>query len=364
MATLNKFVPPVTFHPGITLSEKLQELGMGIKEFAIRTSKPEKTIIAIINGKSSVTSDMAVAFESVTKIPAHFWLNKQRAFDEYIARKKREEQLVSAYDWARSFPLNNMIHLGWITSEKTIESKVKALFSFFQISTVKAWEDYYLNQQLKIAFRISLNNTKEPYAISAWLRQGELQATELNTPPFSDKALREALPQIKTLVVKHPKDFAQKLQEICASVGVKLVYTPCLPKAPINGSTRWINDTPCIQMTGRHKRNDIFWFTFFHELGHILLHGKKDIFLEDIEYADKETDKELEADDFASKTLLTQANENEIIENGDFSKRSICLYAEKFNTHPGIIVGRLQHKKIIPFTKNTDLIEKIELFKR
>ena len=75
MATLKKFVPPVEFHPGITLSEKLKEMGMSVKEFAVRTSKPEKTIFAVIGGKSSVTSDMAVAFESVTKIPAHFWLN-------------------------------------------------------------------------------------------------------------------------------------------------------------------------------------------------------------------------------------------------------------------------------------------------
>lgn len=90
MATLKKFVPPVEFHPGITLSEKLKEMGMSVKEFAVRTSKPEKTIFAVIGGKSSVTSDMAVAFESVTKIPAHFWLNMQRGYDEYIARQREK----------------------------------------------------------------------------------------------------------------------------------------------------------------------------------------------------------------------------------------------------------------------------------
>lgn len=278
MATLKKFVPPVEFHPGITLSEKLKEMGMSVKEFAVRTSKPEKTIFAVIGGKSSVTSDMAVAFESVTKIPAHFWLNMQRGYDEYIARQKREEQLSSAYEWARSFPLAKMMEFGWIPVVKNSEDKVKALLSFFQVSTEKAWEDYYLNQQLKVAFRISLTGTKEPHAISAWLRQGEIQAAEMEVNEFSEKALREAIPAMKELCARQPADFAQVLQEECAKVGVKLVYTPCLPKAPINGSTRWINDVPCIQMTGRHKRNDIFWFTFFHELGHILLHGKKTYF--------------------------------------------------------------------------------------
>jgi addiction module HigA family antidote len=362
MATLNKFVPPVEFHPGITLSEKLKEMGMSVKEFAVRTSKPEKTIFAVIGGKSSVTSDMAVAFESVTRIPAHFWLNIQRGYDEYVARQKREEQLTSAYEWACSFPLAKMMELGWIPKVETPEEKVKALFSFFQVSTVKAWEDYYLNQQLKVAFRISLNNTKEPHAISAWLRQGEIQAARLEVCEFSEKTLRETIPAMKSLCAKQPADFAVALQDLCAKAGVKLVYTPCLPKAPINGSTRWINDVPCIQMTGRYKRNDIFWFTFFHEMGHILLHGKKDIFLEDIEYADKQKQKEAEADAFSSRILLSQSEENEIIKHGDFSADTIRYYADKFNVHPGIIVGRLQHKKVIPFNALSNLIEKIELF--
>ncbi len=362
MTTLKKFVPPMAFHPGVTLSEKLKEMGMSVKEFAVRTSKPEKTIFAVISGKSSVTSDMAVAFESVTKIPAHFWLDIQRRYDEHVARQKREEQLSSAYEWARSFPLTNMMKLGWIPMVKTAEEKVKALFSFFQISTEKAWEDYYLNQQLKVSFRISLNNTKEPHAVSAFLRQGEIQAAKKEASEFSEKALRGAIPAMKKLCAEQPRDFAIDLQKLCALAGVKLVFTPCLPKAPINGSTRWINDVPCIQMTGRYKRNDIFWFTFFHELGHILLHGKKDIFLEDIEYADKQVQKEKEADDFSSRTLLPQPEESLIIKQGDFSADKIRYYAKEFNVHPGIIVGRLQHKGVIPFTAHSDMKVKIELF--
>jgi HTH-type transcriptional regulator / antitoxin HigA len=303
MATLRKFVPPVEFHPGITLDEKLKEMGMGVKEFAIRTSKPAKTIFAVINGKSNVTSDMAVAFESVTKIPAHFWLNIQSGYDEYIARKKKEEQLMSEYEWARSFPLKRMMEYGWITSSKSEEETVKSLLSFFQVSSSKGWEDYYLHQQLKVAFRLSLSTTKEPHAISAWLRQGEIQAAEIESAKFSEKTLREAIPDMKLLCAEHPADFANALQKKCAKAGVKLVYTPRLPKAPISGSTRWINNTPCIQMTDRYKGNDAFRFTFFHELGHILLHGKKDIFLEDIEYGDKQKEKENEADAFSSRIL-------------------------------------------------------------
>ena len=136
MATFRKFVPQIEFHPGLTLSEKLEEMEMSVKEFALRTSKPEKTIFAVIGGNSSVTPDMAVAFESVTKIPAHFWLNIQRGYDEYVARKRREEQLALDYEWVRTFPLAKMTELGWIPAVTTPEEKINALLSFFQISTV------------------------------------------------------------------------------------------------------------------------------------------------------------------------------------------------------------------------------------
>ena len=92
--TKNQYIPQVVFHPGETLAEKLEEMGMGPKEFAVRTGKPEKTISEILNNKSSITPEMAVQFESVTKIPARFWLNRQRSYDEYMARKKRKRMIL------------------------------------------------------------------------------------------------------------------------------------------------------------------------------------------------------------------------------------------------------------------------------
>jgi HTH-type transcriptional regulator/antitoxin HigA len=85
MATVNEFFTDIAFHPGETLAEKLDELKMGPKEFAIRSGKPEKTIIGILKGESSITPEMAVLFESVLKIPARFWIKRQYAFDEYKA---------------------------------------------------------------------------------------------------------------------------------------------------------------------------------------------------------------------------------------------------------------------------------------
>jgi HTH-type transcriptional regulator / antitoxin HigA len=360
LATINQYLPQIAFHPGETLSEKLEELGMGPKEFAVRTGKPEKTIIAIIKGNSSITAETAVQFEHVLKISAHFWLNIQREYDEFIAREERKTLLRDSIEWARQFPLAEMIKKGWLPQNKSIESRTADLLAFFSISNQAAWEDYYLNQQLKVAFRISLAHTKDPYAISAWLRKGDLQASELQAADYNQKDFKYALPEIKTVMARHPTDFAKKLQSTCLAAGVKVVYTPCLPKAPIVGSTRWINDTPLIQLSGRYKRNDSFWFTFFHEAGHIILHGKKDIFLEKTDYSDFDKNKEEEADDFAIKWTLTKEEEQEIIDSAPLTEPDIKSFAKKFNTHPAIIIGRLQHEELIPYGLGRQFLKPVE----
>ena len=359
MTKQNQYFPQSVPHPGETLEEKLKEMKMGPKEFALRTGKPEKTIIEVLNGKSSITPDMAILFENVTKIPANFWMNHQMGYDEYIARKKRKAAIDDAVAWAKNFPLTDMIKKGWLPPAATIQAKTMEILAFFGFSNPDAWEEYYFKQQLKVAFRISLAHTKEPYAISAWLRKGELQAAALKALEYSEKKFKDALPQLKSLMAEHPTDFFNQLQRICLEAGVKVVHTPCINKAPINGSTRWINDTPLIQLTGRYKRNDSFWFTFFHEAGHILLHGKKEIFLENLEYSDKDKAKEKEADSFAIKWTLTEEQELETLASTPLTKERIRYFAQKFNTHTAIIIGRLQHKKKIPYSLGSEYIEPV-----
>lgn len=294
-----KSVPTVAFHPGKTLTEKLKEMDMSVREFALRTSKSEKTIFAIINGSSSITSDMAIAFEIVTRMPAQFWLNKQRDYDEYVARTRREAIIKEAHDWASRFPFDKMAELGWVEPCDNLGDKVQALFNYFQFSTVKAWYGCYYKKRLKVAFSISLNSVKEPYAIAAWLRQGELQAETITVDKFTYNNLKLAINEMKALMDSGTADFVSGIQPICARLGVKLIFTPCLPMAPIKGATRWINGAPCIQMADIHYEHDTFWLAFFHGVGHILLHGKKDLFLEGIDY-DSEKTKEKEAEDFAA----------------------------------------------------------------
>jgi len=343
MAKQNEYVPQSVPHPGETLAEKLEELGIGPKEFAVRTDKPEKTITAVLKGKSSITPDMAILFEKILYIPAHFWLNKQLRYDEYVARAKNKVTVKDSVSWAKKFPFADMVGKGWLPNFSGIEERTEALLSFFRLSNADSWQDYYFGQKLKLDFRISLTNTHEPHAISAWLRQGEIAAEKLIAPAFDEKKFKEILYEIKTLMATDSKPFS-KLPELCLTAGVKVVYTPCLPKAPISGSTRWINDTPLIQLSGRYNRIDSFWFTFYHEAGHILLHGKKDIFLEEVDYTGKDSGKEDEANAFAEKWTLSLDEEAEILEVFSIDDEVIERFAKKFNTHPAIIVGRLQRR--------------------
>ncbi len=368
-AKQNQYHPEIVFHPGETLSEVLDEWGMGPKEFSIRTNKPEKTIIAILKGDSSITPEMAVVFEHVLKVPAHLWLSLQSAYNEYVARVENLSSVEKAIEWTKLFPVKDMVRLGWLKRTSTWFDKTSELFSFFGVSNPTAWQDYYCNQKLKVAFRISLYHTQQPYAISAWLRHGEICAKRISANIYSEPQLRALLPKIKDLMINHNSDLFSNLQDLCLSVGVKLIYTPCLPKAPISGSTRWLGNNPVIQLSGRYKRNDIFWFTFFHEIGHILLHGKKEIFLEgsdhldDIEEAgaiEEIKKKEIEADEFAVKHTFSHEDLKCFIDNYTITEESIVSFAKKIHTHPALIIGRLQHEKKIKHNIGVRFLEQVE----
>lgn len=347
MTTINQYYPESVTHPSAILQEVLEEKQMGAKEFAIKTGKPEKTISMVLNGKSAITPDMAIRFEQVLRIPSHFWNEAQKNYDEYKARVKYQSSIDEAVSWAKEFPYAKMASLGWVLPTRNAKEKVIQLFNFFGIATRKGFEDYYYHQRTQVAFRVSLLNQEYAPAIAAWLRRGELQAEHLRVSSYTESALKNTIPELKEIMAAQPNGFFDKIQKICAGAGVKVVYTPCLPNAPIHGSTRWVNDIPLIQLSGRYKRNDIFWFTFFHELGHILLHGKKYISIENLEVEGENEAYEKEANEFAAEIILSQKEQDILLSQPSFPDEDILAFARKFGTHPACIVGRLQHLGIL-----------------
>lgn len=295
-------------HPGETLKEKLDEMDMTIKEFATRTGKPEQAVIDIIDGKCSISTEMALLTEMVTWIPAHFWLAKQRQYDLYNLRKEKKEKGGKERGWLNTLPLKEMIEKGWVEAREKVEEQVDAMLRYFGVVSPAAWENYYFKQRLKVAFRISLEKTANPYAVAAWLRRGEIQAMDTYIDQrYDPKRLKELLPQISLLLQSPPDDLLGRLETLLAEAGIKLLFTEPLSGVPIKGATRWIYGWPCIQLLSERQMYENFRFTVLHEIGHILLHGKKDVFLEQAGFVPDDDPsyerKEKEADAFAYKMM-------------------------------------------------------------
>jgi len=330
--------------PGDTLAETLEIKGISQPMLALRTGRPVKTINEIIKGKTAIMPETAIQLERVLGIEAGFWLERERIYRLELAEIEEAKQLLKEKEWLENFPLNVMKKLGWINFENNILSKSDAIFSFFGVSGKEPYYNYYHKWVYESAYRMSKSNGKNPYCVSAWLKQGEHQAEKITASTYNIADFKEALDKIKMLMEKQPQIFFGTLQKICAEAGVKVVHTECLPQTKLHGSTRWLNDTPVIQLSNLYNRNDIFWFTFFHEAGHIIKHGKnakKTVFVEGLIYTDEELIKENEADEFAIKYMLTREQENIIKEHLQLKKQTILEFAKEYHTHPAVIVGRL-----------------------
>ncbi|HPR58867.1 MAG TPA: ImmA/IrrE family metallo-endopeptidase [Bacteroidales bacterium] len=327
--------------PGDTLLETLNALKMSQADLALRMNRPVKTINEIVKGKAAIIPETAIQLERVLKIPASFWLNREANYRRELAEIAEAEKLIQQQDWLINFPLAAMKKLNWIQFENSVVSKMESILSFLSISGTEGFEQIYEPKFQLADFREDAHGKSNKYAVAAWLRKGEIQASELKTGEYSVTAFKENLKKAKSLAAIQPDDFFSQLQILCSEAGVKVVHTPCLPGATLHGSTHWEKDTPVIQLSNRYKRNDIFWFTFFHEAGHILKHGKKATFIEGLQYNEEARIKEQEADETAIEYTLNKEQEKEIRSQLPLSgPGEINKLAKKYNTHPACIMGR------------------------
>lgn len=268
--------------------------------------------------------------------------------------------LEECIDWLKSQPIKELKKCGYLKAEKVGTVMADECLKFYGIATPIQWESLYVDQYVSIDFRKSSMHQTKLGSITAWLRMREIEIRRLQLKTFNKEIFKQTLGKIAKLVKEHPEDFANQLQELCLeAAGVALIYTMCIQKAPISGAARWLGGNPLIQLTDRYKSNDRFWFTFYHEAGHIILHGKKEVFMEDFEGFNADPQKEIEADEFANKWLLPQDILSELPK--DITEKSIEALARKHQTHAAIILGRLQHLKIVPYSFGNALKLKVSL---
>lgn len=348
--------------PGDTILETIEHYKITQTELAERLNKKPSKVHDLITGKEPITLNTAMQLEKVLGIAVDFWMNREARYREKLARLEEAEQAEANVDWVKAMPLKELAACGQIKTTKASGEAVDEVLRFFGVASIEAWHNVYERELEELAdFRKADNYATTIAALAAWLRTGELEMRKLTLPEFDKAAFKQALDgSIKELIVQHPADFALQLQQACKPCGVALVYTPCFPKVPVCGALRWMGGTPLIQLTDRYKTNDQFWFTFFHEAGHVLLHGKKEMFIEPEKKAAKLSDKEKEANAFAGKHLLPESALADL-EDG-FTEKDVVALAKLHGTHPGIVVGRLQYLRKADYTFGTKLKEKVALF--
>ncbi len=359
-ALRNQYEPDVVSPPGETLAETIEALGMSQAQLAERTGRSKKMINEIIKGKAPITARMSIELERVLGVPAGFWNNREHHYREFLARKEEQERLTKQVGWLKSVPVSAMAKLGWIKPFNEKVEQLKEMLKFFGIASPGQWpllEQAYLGN---VAFRKSTAFESDRGALISWLREGELQAKEIHCERYDARQFRSALTNIRQLTAKPPEAFKPDLVRLCAACGVAVVFVPELPKTRVSGATRWLTpDKALIQLSLRYKTDDHLWFSFFHEAGHILKHGKRDVFIEGTSPG-KNDPKEDEANAFAAEILIPEKELTRFLADKRLSKAAIRKFASQLGIAPGIVVGRLQHDGTLPQSYCNDLKRRFE----
>ena len=340
--------PTTAPHPGEMVSEYLEFFGWSQRDLARRTGLTPKTISEICNRKAAIKPNTALTLERVFQRPAHLWLNLQRQFDETVARQQMLAQSNLWADWARKFPLKEMRKLQF--SLNPARSDVDALLTYFGVSSPESWNSVW--KACDVSYRQTRKLKKSTWAISAWARETELLATQIEMESFDEQRLLPLIEELRLFTRKRVEEAIDPVQKLCATAGVAVVWVPELPQSGISGCARWLPDKKALLgLTLRYKTDDQMWFSFFHELGHLLLHKSKRSFVLDNaakDLSDRIVDPEMqkyeaEANQFAADTLIPPRALAAFVRAGTFTNESIHDFAEEIGIGPGILVGRLQH---------------------
>jgi addiction module HigA family antidote len=334
--------PDYLVTPGEVLHETIDALGMTQVDLARRTGLSKKTVNQIIQGREPISYDTALRLERVTGVAARFWNNLESNYRERLTRLEEKQRLAQDRAWLEAIPTKELICRGHIQELSDHFGLVQKALAFFGVNSPREWRAVWATPQ--VAFRRSQVFKSHLGAVAAWLRIGELEGQRLECQPFNKKKFKAALEEIRRLTTEEPEVFVPKMKQLCAAAGVAVVFTPEIKGAPVSGATQWLRTNKAlIQLTLRYRANDHFWFSFFHEAGHILKHGKKEKFVEDGNEGDA---KEEEANRFAEDMLIPRERATEFSRLR--GRQQIVAFAASVGIAPGIVLGRLQSVGLIP----------------
>lgn len=349
-------------HPGETLKEILEERDMSQKELSLRTGFSGKHISTVLNGEKNISVNFAKKLEYALNIDAEFWMNLQNQYDkeliEFDELHSISEEEVSIFKSLKDI-FAYIVEKGFISDIKQKEQSILELRKFFNVSNL----DSIPSIVSAGAFRAQTSVNYDPYVLFAWLKICESLSEKIETEYVPQEEQIERLlslcPKIKELSVLPQEKFITKLQNYFSSCGIAFVIIPAFEGVPVQGFIKTNQEgKTTIGMTFRQKRADIFWFTLFHEIGHFINGDSKQKF---IDFESVENARETKADNFAQKMLLDSSAYYQFVNSRNFSLEKINSFAESQNVAPSIVIGRLQHDKVIGWHEYTDVIQKYEV---
>jgi HTH-type transcriptional regulator/antitoxin HigA len=345
MATELVPVSDLAIPPGEYLAEVAQELGLSQSDLAERMDRPPQAINEIVAGSKAITPETALQLERVTGVPAHIWTSLEAEYRLTLAKQDDEKSIEEQRDLVQEFPYLTLATLGAVARTRKASERVKELCRYFGVANLRHISrvaDY------APAFRAGKGNASSN-ALAAWLRLVTLRAQEIETAPYDRNRLLEVVPELRNLTTRPPQEFVSRLRELLSECGVAFVLCPHFPRTYVHGSTFWLNPNKAVVATTiRGRWADVFWFSLFHEVGHLILkHSKREIFLEDGKRVGSHSELENEADVFARDTLIPVREFKDFLARGNLTSDAIAAFAKAVGIAPGIVVGRLQHDELI-----------------
>lgn len=352
---MSKIITYSTVHPGEVLKDELDTRGVKQKDFAATIGMPASVLNDIVNGKRSVTPDIAILLEAALGKDAGSWLRLQAERDLEVARMK-EDLLRKQKDietWQAIQDCCNVKFLEKYLPEglgKTIQDKIATVLSFFGVKNAEALREAFVRDVNPAFFRKSEKLINNPINLFTWKQIAYDKSAKLDRPKrFSPDALDELTEGLKTIFFEN-EDTIHRIQDLMREYGIRFIQLDNEKGTHIDGFSFWRGANPSIALTLRYQKIDILAFTLMHEVCHVFRHlnahdkSKSCITLPDM----KEGLEEQEADAFANSQLIPAKDwqffkeRNSGVSPYEMGPR-LRNFATEHQIHPAIVLGRFQH---------------------
>lgn len=344
MSNLATFRPEWASPPNTTILQILRERNISDFEFSRIIDWGTVNPDALLNGTIEINDSIAELLTEALGASKNFWINRKQLYDTRLLELKT---LID--DWLDELPLKDMIFEHWIEEKKSEYEIFLECLNFFDIPTVSAWREKYKGISKTVSFRTSQKFDSRTAAIAAWLRKGEIEASKIRKGEWSKNKLKESIDHLRRLTKSNDFTSSYKaLSRICSECGISLILLKAPNGCRASGAT-WFQESgnPVILLSYRYNTLDQFWFSFFHEVGHLILHDKEELFIESEDSIINH--REEEANEFAFCCLIPNEFKDEFFALKS-SHTLVIRFAVRIGISPGIIVSLLQRHKVIPYS--------------